>query len=124
LDLPQWTAVLKLSTMWAFKSARQRAIEAIDGKTDPSFTKLDLALKYDIDDWLVPCYADICLRDRPLTLEEAEFLGFEKYHAIANIRETMSFHRGRGSATNVVNELVKWSALGIGTFEHHLYFPS
>jgi len=87
LNLAEWSAVLHLSTMWAFDKVRDLAIDQIDGLTQPAMDRLDLAMKCQVSKWLEPAYVELCTREELLTLEDAERLGIRRFCALSQIRE-------------------------------------
>ncbi|KAI6109031.1 hypothetical protein EDD16DRAFT_54355 [Pisolithus croceorrhizus] len=56
LDHDQWISVLKLSTMWDFHGLCNAAIQHLDTPPQPldPIDKVELALQYDIREWLLP----------------------------------------------------------------------
>ena len=52
-------------------------------------TKIALATKYDVSAWLLPAYSALCLREQPLSVEEAIQLGPATSARLADIREAV-----------------------------------
>ncbi|KZV76877.1 hypothetical protein PENSPDRAFT_660838 [Peniophora sp. CONT] len=69
----EWTAVLRLASIWEFESIRELAIKQLDGRLLP-LDRLVLSRSYDIPDWLLDGFVGIILRDEPLTTEELQRL--------------------------------------------------
>ncbi|KZT27200.1 hypothetical protein NEOLEDRAFT_1131229 [Neolentinus lepideus HHB14362 ss-1] len=84
--LDEWTSILALSTQWGFNSIRTLATRELFPLASP-IDKIVLAHKYDIKEWLLEAYKDVCLRKEPLSVEEAERIGVKDTARIASIRE-------------------------------------
>lgn len=59
--------------------------------------KIVLGTKYDVREWLVPAYEEVCLRARPLDLEEGARLGSERVVKIAKLRMEFGLEMGMAS---------------------------
>jgi hypothetical protein len=78
--------------------------------------KIAIAKKFNFgqkhhEDWLIPAYVNLCSRDTPLSLEEAEQLDMPTVIMVWNVRHAVKVmpRRGRGVAfeNEVVLQLVK-----------------
>ena len=69
--------------------ARQKAIQGIESHNLDPIQKLVLADAFDIPQWLMPSYIELCKRDNPLTPDDALWIGPEKAMSIAKARESI-----------------------------------
>ncbi|KAI6117712.1 hypothetical protein EDD16DRAFT_997716 [Pisolithus croceorrhizus] len=91
LDHDQWISVLKLSTMWDFHGLRNAAIKHLDTppqSLDP-IDKVELALQYDIREWLLPALLALARRSAPISVDEGRRIGFENALKLASVREKL-----------------------------------
>lgn len=75
--------------MWNFRDVKNLVVESLrwcDWDND-IVSKILVAQKYSIDDWLAPTYERLIRREEPLTLSEMESLGFTFVAKITKIRE-------------------------------------
>lgn len=63
------------------ENIRDLAIDKL-GSIASAAERFALANEYDITDWLLPAYTELCMRMEPLNLEEGKKLGIE---AVINI---------------------------------------
>ncbi|KAI6162489.1 hypothetical protein EDD17DRAFT_549756 [Pisolithus thermaeus] len=91
LDHEQWISVLKLSTMWDFHGLRNAAVSHPDTPPQPldPIDKLELALQYDIREWLLPALLALARRSAPISVEEGRRIGFENALKLASVREKL-----------------------------------
>ncbi|KAI6139534.1 hypothetical protein BKA82DRAFT_48882, partial [Pisolithus tinctorius] len=80
LDYDQWMSVLKLSTTWEFTGLSNAAIEYLD---------LELALQYNIQEWLLSALLMLARRSAPISIEEGRRIGFENALKLASVREKL-----------------------------------
>jgi len=83
----EWTAVLKLSAMWDFFEVRKLAIEELSKVTMNPVTKILLARLCAIPKWLSAGYEELVKRTDPISVGEAEQLGWDTAILIFQIRE-------------------------------------
>jgi len=96
LTSADWIDLLAISSRYDFEKIRKRAIKELENAqpaTDP-VTKVMLALKHDIPEWLQPAYVLLCERPDPLDEAEAEKLGISTTVKVAKARE--KFHASYG----------------------------
>ncbi|KAJ8082117.1 hypothetical protein PM082_007963 [Marasmius tenuissimus] len=79
--------LLSIATRFVCIEARQKAIRGIESYSLDPIERLVLADTYDIPQWLMPSYIELCQRDNPLTPDEALWIGAEKAMSIAKARE-------------------------------------
>ncbi|OBZ75083.1 hypothetical protein A0H81_05027 [Grifola frondosa] len=54
LSLDEWTAVLRLASMWQFTQIRDLVIDVLDQSISEPISRIMLARKYSITEWLIP----------------------------------------------------------------------
>ncbi|PSS08873.1 hypothetical protein PHLCEN_2v3440 [Hermanssonia centrifuga] len=86
-----WIRLLSISTRLSFERARTRAIEEIDryGDLIDPVEKITLARNCDVPEWLTPAYERICMRIKPLDLDEAKVVGMETAVLLGQAREAI-----------------------------------
>lgn len=72
--------------MWGFEEAR-KASQAFLVDMEDSIAKVELATKYEYDDWLRKAYEELAKRPDPLSIEEVRRIGIEAAFHIAQVRE-------------------------------------
>jgi hypothetical protein len=83
----EWTAVLRLSAMWDFFDVHRLAIEELSKVVMSPVTKILLARQFTIQKWLFAGYEELAKRTEPISVGEAEQLGWETAILIFQIRE-------------------------------------
>jgi hypothetical protein len=88
------------------------SIQKLHALTTP-VEKIALAKKFDFgkkhhQNWLIPAYMDLCSRDAPLSLEEAEQLDMPTVIMVWNVRHAVKVVMSRGGGRGIViqDELV------------------
>ncbi|EPQ53964.1 hypothetical protein GLOTRDRAFT_15187, partial [Gloeophyllum trabeum ATCC 11539] len=84
--LEEWTSILALATQWGFDSIRLLAIREVFPLASP-LDRIVLAHKFDIKEWLLDAYREVCERQAPLSDEEAERIGAKDTARVARVRE-------------------------------------
>ncbi|KIM36725.1 hypothetical protein M413DRAFT_283104 [Hebeloma cylindrosporum] len=124
-----WTSILALSYKYAMPQLESLSIQNLHALTTP-VQKIALAKKFDFGkkhhhSWLIPAYVDLCSRDAPLSLEEAEQLDMPTVIMVWNVRHAVGVVMARGRRGVVVQDelvlrLVKenWG-LGQEEEDHH-----
>ncbi|EJC98678.1 uncharacterized protein FOMMEDRAFT_143095 [Fomitiporia mediterranea MF3/22] len=85
----EWLSVLSLSNMWGFTRIRQTAIEKLQNNSIDLITKIELAHKYDIREWLFGAYLALGKRAEPLSVGEGARLGYDFALKMATVREQL-----------------------------------
>jgi hypothetical protein len=69
----EWIAILSISTRLIFEKVRERAIKEITKRLDQveGFELIELANKFDVEQWLKPAYRRIVTRTNLITHAEA-----------------------------------------------------
>ncbi|KIO29230.1 hypothetical protein M407DRAFT_242695 [Tulasnella calospora MUT 4182] len=102
LNPKQWTAALRLSTMWSFRLVRKYIIHRIeDFPTIYPVMRIELARAYNIPKWLHPMYVELCMRKESLSAEEGTRIGMSTFAALCRIREVIRNHQLRVYEENV-----------------------
>lgn len=89
LSETEWLAVLNLSNMWGFTRIRQAAIDKLQDRDIDLVTKIEIAHKFDIREWLYNSYLTLGKREEPLTVDEGMRLGFDFALKMAQVRERL-----------------------------------
>lgn len=84
----EWIAVLDQATRWDFVSVRKRAENRLS-QIASSVDKITLAGAYDIPEWDLPSFTDLCARKEPLSKLEEERLGDQDVLRIKEVREVI-----------------------------------
>lgn len=84
---------------------RQQAISKIQTIIPPlnPIDTIELAMKYDIPDWLTPAYVSICQRQDPIEEWEAEKVGISVAMKLARARELVRATPGPGTRQHFDN---------------------
>ncbi|KAF7782838.1 hypothetical protein Agabi119p4_2214 [Agaricus bisporus var. burnettii] len=93
-----WCTILELSSplKWDFPKMHALALRQLADLQIPLVDRIVLYRKCSITiDRLLPLYADLCLREEPLTLEESVRLGYEFSVPISQVRERVLRRRGK-----------------------------
>ncbi|KAI0088337.1 hypothetical protein BDY19DRAFT_950387 [Irpex rosettiformis] len=87
ITLQDWIALLSISTRYVFDNIRELAISEISKQMIDPVTKITLANRYHVPQWLSPAFLELCKRVEPLQDPEAEALGLRSVVRIARARE-------------------------------------
>ncbi|KDQ55085.1 hypothetical protein JAAARDRAFT_114741, partial [Jaapia argillacea MUCL 33604] len=93
LTLPweDWRSALRLATMYDFSRIRDLAIEEMSKITDADPVQIILvAREFSIEEWLLPAYRRLACRDQPISLADAQLLGWETAIGLSHVREDIS----------------------------------
>ncbi|KLO09626.1 hypothetical protein SCHPADRAFT_833766, partial [Schizopora paradoxa] len=82
----EWIGIHALAFMWEFEEAKE-ASKAFLITMDDSITKLELAVRYQYDDWLRLAYKELSNRPNSLSLDEGERIGLAATLNIGRLRE-------------------------------------
>jgi len=97
-----WAAILGLAHHWQFSQVKALVIREMEKQDIPPLNKITIYHRYDVNrDLLFQSYMDLCMREEPLTIAEAEELGLETWLMISTAREMI--RRGDGSASPTAN---------------------
>lgn len=101
-----WSAVLRLATMWSCADMRLLAIEQLT-ELAPPVEKLALSLAYDVPEWRIPSYVALSLRPEILAGDEAEKLPVRDVLRIASAREAVRDGRVAATPEAITNYFVQ-----------------
>ncbi|KAG5637570.1 hypothetical protein H0H81_004147 [Sphagnurus paluster] len=110
-----WLSALKLSTMWDFRTIRQRAISALNLGWEP-VEGIVLGKAYRVPQWLIRGYHELVVRTQSITDDEAAAIGRETAARLLRIREEQrtdnaaefqGLARGRGERDRDVMDCVR-----------------
>jgi hypothetical protein len=76
--------------MWSFEYIRVLAIDALDSVTMDSLERADLAIRYNILEWLVPSLNALAQREKPLGQDDVNRLGLDTVLKMAEVREGLN----------------------------------
>ncbi|EAU91905.2 hypothetical protein CC1G_04672 [Coprinopsis cinerea okayama7 len=84
----EWTSILKLPDMWQMSAFKKFAVEslALLLSEDP-ITRMALARRYGVEEWLYPSYAELVRRAQPICREDVDAIGIETALKICSLRE-------------------------------------
>lgn len=83
----EWISVLKLSTLWGFSDLREKAIGELAWRTMDPVSRVELARKYRVKEWLIAGYRDLVKRSASISMEESERLGWRTAIQLYQLRE-------------------------------------
>ncbi|KAF5317083.1 hypothetical protein D9611_003655 [Ephemerocybe angulata] len=95
LSTDEWFIVLKLSTKWLFNNLRKLAIEKLSplaGVYSINIEQIHLGEEFNVEAWLLSGYRQLVKRDPPITIEEAEKLGWQNAIKLCALREGWTKH--------------------------------
>lgn len=86
-----WISVLKLSRMWQMEELHCLALKNLKYPAGwkSATEKLALALKHEINAWLVPGINELARRPEPISVEDTQVLGLETALKVAAVRESL-----------------------------------
>ncbi|OCB87074.1 hypothetical protein A7U60_g5809 [Sanghuangporus baumii] len=87
LTREQWIKVLDPAQTWGFAGIRALAIQKLELAFLGEIEKLELALKYQIEQWYADVYLALAKRPQPLSIDEGRRLGLELSLKLAGVRE-------------------------------------
>ena len=98
LSKSDWSAALKLSTLWNFRDIRQLAITRLSdlpgaGGMTP-VEKVGLAKAYKVPQWLLQGYHELVRRTKAISAEEGRVLGIETVVGLYQVREQIAASTG------------------------------
>ena len=93
-----WHTILRLADKWDFKQVKELAVREPNKKKDLALIdRMALYQAYKVDNkHLVPLYAELVKRDRPLSIEEARVLGLETMVLVNTAREKLRANPSNG----------------------------
>ncbi|KAL5519553.1 hypothetical protein ACEPAH_1236 [Sanghuangporus vaninii] len=92
LTCEQWIKVLDLAQTWGFSGIRALAIQKLESADFGEVEKLELALKYQIEQWYAGAYLALAKRPESLSIDEGRRLGLELSLKMAGVRERRLIH--------------------------------
>ncbi|KAF8963593.1 hypothetical protein BDZ97DRAFT_1758440 [Flammula alnicola] len=107
----EWVSVLKIATQWEFASIRRLSIDCLS-KNLATADRVAIGKCYDVQQWLVPAYTDLCIREQPLGLNEGQKLGMEDVIEIYRIRSLIRYNSNLNRRPDTIGALVKQEFMG------------
>ncbi len=77
--------------MWNSPRLRGLAIEKLSALEVEAALKLELGLRYDVKQWLMPTIEDLVRREEPMGTEDIKRIGIENVLKIAALRECLHY---------------------------------
>jgi hypothetical protein len=105
-----WTSVLALSYKYTMSQLESLCIQKLQLLTT-AVEKIAIAKKYNFgrkhhQNWLIPAYVNLCSRNTPLSLEEAEQLDMPTVIMVWNVRHAVKVMPRWGRGVVFENEIV------------------
>ena len=99
-----WFPVVKLARMWEFDGIHKYAVKNMPYNQicKTSAEKVALAIKYDIQPWLLPGLNELAQRKESLGNHDLELLGPEVVLKVAAVRESLTISNRPSACTNGV----------------------
>ncbi|KAL1712972.1 hypothetical protein EV715DRAFT_277635 [Schizophyllum commune] len=82
----EWLSILRLADKWRFTDLRAHALEMLKSTASP-IDRILIAREFDLPDWLLPAFIDLCRAPDPPSEAEAEHLGLSALVKIGRVRE-------------------------------------
>ncbi|KAI5890027.1 uncharacterized protein SCHCODRAFT_02630666 [Schizophyllum commune H4-8] len=82
----EWLSILRLADKWRFTDLRAHALGMLKSTASP-IDRILIAREFDVPDWLLPAFIDICMAPDPPSEAEAEQLGLSALVKIGRVRE-------------------------------------
>lgn len=73
--------------MWEFEQLRDYIFKFLDKSVEDPFERIEFADMLGVEMWIIPALAQICHRDKALTVEEGKRLGFARLVKVCKQRE-------------------------------------
>ncbi|KAJ8077414.1 hypothetical protein PM082_001844 [Marasmius tenuissimus] len=105
--IDEWISILRLSTHWDFSSLRELSISRISQVLDDPSDLIVLGNQYDVTDWLVSAYTELCIRKEPLTLEEGRKVGVDIAVTIAQVRHKIRYNSNLNRAHDSIVQVIR-----------------
>lgn len=93
LHQEEWIDVLKVSSVLKADDIHQRAITQLNDSLPGPVTRVELGNKYDVPKWCMSGYQALVLAAEPISIDEAEHIGYESALKINRMRETRLLKR-------------------------------
>ncbi|KAF5365925.1 hypothetical protein D9758_006684 [Tetrapyrgos nigripes] len=102
----EWTSILDLASRWDFSSLCRLAVNNLYTITSAA-DKIYLGHMYEVTEWLVPAYTELCVRQEPLTLQEGRRLGVDITTSIGQVRHQIRYRSNLNRSHDTIVELVR-----------------
>ncbi|KAG9083952.1 hypothetical protein FRC06_004304 [Ceratobasidium sp. 370] len=87
-------STLRLATTHKHRALREYAIQNLEKRTLQPIERFALSRDCGVTSWMSTALDDLVWREEPITVDEAQVLGFEKFTEVASRREAVKFERG------------------------------
>lgn len=89
-SVADWTSVLTITNQFDFSNLFTLA----KTKLRPILSSaqcIALGKRFDVREWLIPAYTDLCVREEPLRLDEGRIMSLEDVIEIGRVRELIRY---------------------------------
>jgi len=87
-------STLRLATTHKHRALREYAVQNLEKRTLQPIERFALSRDCGIASWMATALDDLVWREEPISVDEAQILGFEKFTEVASRREAVKFERG------------------------------
>ncbi|KAG8739491.1 hypothetical protein FRC10_005587 [Ceratobasidium sp. 414] len=87
-------STLRLATTHKHRALREYAIQNLEKRTLQPIERFALSRDCGVTSWMATALDDLVWREEPISVDEAQVLGFEKFTEVASRREAVKFERG------------------------------
>ena len=84
----EWVSILELASKWEFQSVGRRATSELNSLATP-IERVILSRKYDIPEFRLQAYVDLCQSNVPLTEKDGKRLGLQDVIKIYRVRQEL-----------------------------------
>ncbi|PPQ99775.1 hypothetical protein CVT24_009677 [Panaeolus cyanescens] len=89
-SVADWTSVLTIANQFDFSNLFQLAKTKLRPILS-SAQSIALGKRFDVREWLIPAYTDLCIREEPLRLDEGQIMGLEDVIEIGRVRDLIRY---------------------------------
>lgn len=89
------SSALLLATRYDYPALRTFSITKLENANLTAVERVRLAREFKIPSWEEPAYLELCERDEPLSMSDAEVLGLQAVVHVGRIREKEQRRRGK-----------------------------
>ncbi|CAE6456688.1 unnamed protein product [Rhizoctonia solani] len=94
-DTPVLISALRIASAYGFDNLRAFAIQHLEKLSLAAIQRIQLAREFGLSSWEDPAYKELSEREKALTEEEAQVLGFSAFARVAQEREGVTLKRGK-----------------------------
>ncbi|KAF8707556.1 BTB/POZ domain, partial [Rhizoctonia solani] len=94
-NVPILISALRISSVYGFNNLRAFAIQHLEKMSLVPIQRIQLAREFGLSSWEGPAYKELSDREKAITEEEAQVLGFAAFTKVAREREEAMLKRGK-----------------------------